>query len=402
MVIDMEENLKRMPDESQDQYFYRICSMKDSLGFTWPQMAEIFNKEFGCNNGDTSYRKKWAAFKSVFEANADKLVGEDKYLEEIRQATDELYKAKRQLYDQRREYNKILVSDARADNLTERLIEAANVVPLKNYSDMFVLDERDSNKEAILCISDWHYGATSNNIWNTYNVDICKQRVAKLFAKTVDALQEHDIQTLHVVLLGDLVSGAIHTGVRVASEENVCEQLMHVSEMIANFINELSVYVGNINVYSTYGNHARTVQDKKDSVHADNMERIIGWWLRQRLKDNQKVNVVDSEYYEFIYFNICGYNVVCTHGDLDKLNDIGVVVNSLFTKKYGESIDYTFSADKHHLESFEQFGIESTLVGSLCGTDEYANNKRLYSNPTQTLCIFTPDDGKLCSYNINL
>lgn len=396
------ENLKRMPDESQDQYFYRICSMKDSLGFTWPQMAEIFNKEFGCNNGDTSYRKKWAAFKSVFEANADKLVGEDKYLEEIRQATDELYKAKRQLYDQRREYNKILVSDARADNLTERLIEAANVVPLKNYSDMFVLDERNSNKEALLCVSDWHYGSTSNNIWNTYNVDICKQRVAKLFTKTVDALQEHDIYTIHIVLLGDLVSGAIHTGVRVASEENTCEQLMHVSEMIASFINELSIYVDNINVYSTYGNHARTVQDKKDSVHADNMERIIGWWLRQRLKDNCKISVIDSAYYEFIYFDICGYNIVCTHGDLDKLKDIGVTINSVFSKKYSKSIDYTFSGDKHHIESFEQFGIESTLVGSLCGTDEYANNRRLYSNPTQTLCIFTPDDGKLCTYNIKL
>lgn len=402
MVIDMEENLNRLPNESQDQYFYRICSMKDSLGFTWPQMAEIFNKEFGCNNGDTSYRKKWAAFKSVFDANADKLVGEDKYLEEIKQATDELYKAKRQLYDQRREYNKMLVSDARADNLTERLIEAANIAPLKNYYDMFVSNEKSSNKEALLCISDWHYGATSNNIWNTYNVNICKQRVAKLFTKTVDALQEHDIRTLHIVLLGDFVSGAIHTGVRVASEENTCEQLMHVSEIIANLINELSVYVSNINVYSTYGNHARTVQDKKDNIHADNMERIIPWWIRQRLKDNHKINIVDSEYYEFIYFDICGYNVVCTHGDLDKLKDIGVTINSIFSKKYGKPIDYTFSGDKHHIESFEQFGIESTLVGSLCGTDEYANNCRLYSNPTQTLCIFTPDDGKLCTYNIKL
>ena len=108
MVIDMEENLKRMPDESQDQYFYRICSMKDSLGFTWPQMAEIFNKEFGCNNGDTSYRKKWAAFKSVFEANADKLVGEDKYLEEIRQAKYELEKERQKLYATKVEANRNL------------------------------------------------------------------------------------------------------------------------------------------------------------------------------------------------------------------------------------------------------------------------------------------------------
>lgn len=29
------------------------------------------------------------------------------------------------------------------------------------------------------------------------------------------------------------------------------------------------------------------------------------------------------------------------------------------------------------------------MVSSLCGTDDYANNKRLYANPAQTLCILT-------------
>ena len=62
--------------------------------------------------------------------------------------------------------------------------------------------------------------------------------------------------------------------------------------------------------------------------------------------------------------------------DLDKFKDIGVTINSLFSKKYGKTIDYTFSGDKHHLEAFEQFGVESTLVGSLCGTDEYAKSLR--------------------------
>jgi hypothetical protein len=398
----MVDSLKRMENENDEQYFYRICNMKETLGFTWPQMAEIFNNEFGCNKGDTAYRKKWSAFKSVLNANTDKIVGDNSYTNELQDQIDELYKAKRLLADQRREYNKMLVSDARADNLAEKLIEAANIVPLKNYSDVFTFKNTASVEEAVLCLSDWHYGQMSDNIWNQYNTSICLQRVAKLFDKVVAAIREHEIKTLHIALLGDFVNGAIHTGCRVASEESTCEQLMHVSEILDNFVNAISVYVDRVNIYSTYGNHARTIQNKNDSIHADNMERVIPWWLKQRLKDNDKVDVIDSEYYEFIYFDVCGYNVVCTHGDLDKFNDLGVVVNSLFTKKYGKAIDYTFSGDKHHLEAFEQFGIESTLVGSLCGTDEYANNKRLYSNPMQTLCIFTPEDGKLCSYNIKL
>lgn len=398
----MDNNLKRLDGETQDQYFYRICSMKESLGFTWPQMTEIFNAEFGCSKGDTAYRKQWAAFNKVFTANADKLVGENVYSNELQEQLDEIYKAKRQLWDQRREYNKLLTSDARADHLAEKLIEAANLVPLQNYSDMFAFNSATSDEEAVLCLSDWHYGQVSNNIWNEYNTEICKERVAKLFDKVSSALQEHNIKTLHIVLLGDFVSGAIHTGVRVASEENTCDQLMHVSEILANFINALSIYVDEVNVYSTYGNHARTIQNKNDSIHSDNMERVIPWWLKQRLKDNTKVDIIDSEFYEFIYFNVCGYNVVCTHGDLDKFKELGITINSLFSKKYGKTIDYTFSGDKHHLESFEQFGIESSLVGSLCGTDEFANTKRLYSNPLQTLCIFTPEDGKMCTYNIKL
>ena len=398
----MNSNLKRLDGETQEQYFFRVCSMKESLGFTWPQMAEIFNAEFGCSKGDTAYRKEWAAFNKIFNANADKLVGDNVYSNEIQEQIDELYKIKKQVADQRREYNKILTSDARADHLVEKLIEAANVVPLENYSNIFAFKNSNSKEEAILALSDWHYGQISNNIWNEYNTEICLRRVATLFDKVASALQEHSVQTLHIVLLGDFVSGAIHTGVRVASEEDTCDQLMHVSELLANFINFISRCVDKVNVYSTYGNHARTIQNKNDSIHSDNMERVIPWWLKQRLKDNDRVNIIDSDYYEFIYLNVCGYNVVCTHGDLEKLKDFGVIVNSLFSKKYGKTIDYTFNGDKHHLESFEQFGIESALVGSLCGTDEFANNKRLYSNPMQTLCIFTPDDGKLCTYNIKL
>ena len=403
MVTVMNENLKRLENESDDQYFRRVCEMKTNLGFTWSQMSDIFNDEFGCYKGEDAYRKRWAALNGSPNAKASKVVNNDfLHLNEIKETTDELYKIKKQIADQRREYNKMLTKDARAEHLMEKLIEAANIVPLKKYSDVFTLNANATTKEAILLLSDWHYGQVSDNIWNKYNTDVCIDRVGVLFEKVYHALKEHYIKKIHIVLLGDLINGSIHTTCRVASEENTCEQLMNVSELLAHFINSISRCVHEVNVYSTYGNHARTIQNKHDSIHADNMERVIPWWLKQRLKDNPKVKVIDSEYHEFIYFDVCGHSVVCTHGDLDRFKDMGVTINSLFSKKYGKTIDYTFSGDKHHLEAFEQFGIESALVGSLCGTDEYANNKRLYSNPMQTLCVFTPDDGKLCTYNIKL
>ena len=168
-------------------------------------------------------------------------------------------------------------------------------------------------------------------------------------------------------------------------------------------INDLSKTVNHISVYSCYGNHLRTIQNKKDSIHSDNMEKVIPWWMKERLRNNSKVDIIDSEYKEFTKINVLGSNICCIHGDLEKnFKDIGVTLNTIFNKKFGETIDYTVSADKHHLEEFERMGIESILVRSLCGTDEFANNGRLYSRPGQTIMIFNDVYGRESTYNIPL
>ena len=100
--------------------------------------------------------------------------------------------------------------------------------------------------------------------------------------------------------------------------------------------------------------------------------------------------------------NVCGYNICCTHGDLDNIRYFGVTMNTIFTRLYGSAIDYTVSADKHHIEQLDRLGIDSTIVPALCGTDGYANDKRLYSNPAQTIMVFNPEYGKDAVYNVRL
>nr|DAF80776.1 MAG TPA: DNA polymerase II small subunit [Bacteriophage sp.] len=393
---------KKLSEENENQYILRICSMKEQNNWTWEDIAKILNDSLGHNYGESAYRKRYQSFSKMMADNEDTLFTEDEYLKKIREEKEELFKAKKQFQDQRREYNKILTMDARSDHLTEELIKIAKSLPtrqLNNFSDIPVVE---SGKEAILVLADWHYGEISDNIWNKYNTDICKQRVEKLYEKVSQYLRHNRVEKLHIMLLGDEIHGAIHSSCRVMSEEDTCEQLMHVSEIIAQFIDALSSKVNHIDVYSTYGNHARTIQNKDDSIHSDNMERIIPWWIRQRLQNNNRVNIIESDYYEFIAFNVCGYNIAGCHGDLDKVKNFGVVANTIFSKLYGKTIDYAFLADKHHIEEFEQLGIESILVRSLCGADEYSNNKRLYSAPGQTLVIFTPEDGRQCTYNIKL
>ena len=94
--------------------------------------------------------------------------------------------------------------------------------------------------------------------------------------------------------------------------------------------------------------------------------------------------------------------MVGVHGDLDFSKNTGQILNSLFQKKKGLSVDCVVMGDRHHMEEFESFGIDVVVVRSLCGTDEYANTKRLYSVPGQTLMIFNPSCGRDATYNIRL
>lgn len=404
-------DLHRLENENEEQFIFRLGQAKDSgnLDMSWDEIANIINKEFRTDESEyrseAAYRKPYQQAKRYFEANVFKTYkDEDSYFKELQIQKDAIYKEKRKLYDQRREYNKLLISDARAEHLCEELVKSANKL---NEEKPLVFKEKwfkpNIHKEAVLCWADWHYGMITDNIWNTYNTEICKERVKTLIEITKEFLKLNQIDVLTILTLGDAAHGSIHTGCRVQSEEDTCDQLMHVSELMAEAINELSTVVNHIDVYSCYGNHMRTIQNKNDSIHSDNMEKIIPWWLKQRLQNNTKVEIIESEYKEFTRVNILGTHICAVHGDLEKdFKKIGVTINTIFSKKFGETIDYTISADKHHIEEFEQLGIKSVLVPCLCGTDDHANNGRLYSDAGQTLMIFNDVYGRESTYHIPL
>lgn len=409
--MDIIIDLHRLENENEEQFIFRLGQAKDSgnLDMSWDEIANIINKEFRSDESEyrseAAYRKPYQQAKRYFEANVFKIYSdEDSYFKELQIQKDAVYKEKRKLYDQRREYNKLLTFDARAEHLNEELVKAANRL---NEEKPLIFNEKwfkpNIHKEAIMFWSDWHYGMTTDNIWNKYNTQICKNRVKAFVEMSKEFIRLNDIDVLDIVMLGDAAHGSIHTGCRIQSEEDTCDQLMHVSEIMAEAINDLSNVVNHIAVYSCYGNHMRTIQDKKESIHSDNMEKIIPWWIEQRLQNNSKIEIKYSEYKEFTKLNVLGKNICCVHGDLEKdFKQIGVTINTLFSRKFGETIDYTVSGDKHHLEEFEKFDIESILIRSLCGADEHSNNGRLYSRPGQTLMIFNDVYGREATYNIPL
>ena len=266
----------------------------------------------------------------------------DSYMAELEDKKRELAMERQRFFDQRREYNRLVSADGRAEHLYEMLAEAAN----KLGEEIGVLYQaNDSNagmhsdNDAIIVFSDWHYGMTTNNVFNKYNVEICKERVDKVVFEMISRIELHDCRNVHIVVLGDLIHGCTHVSARVASEELVCEQIMHSAELLAQSIYEISKHACNTYVYVTYGNHARTVQNKKDNIHSDNLERIVPWWLMERFKDNPTVIIVPEDDNEFILIDVCGHDFCASHGDLETVNTSPRLLTTLFSKKYGKDIE---------------------------------------------------------------
>lgn len=308
---------------------------------------------------------------------------------------DEIYKQKQQFYDQRREYNGQLRKEAREDYFMTEMVKAADKLnelkPLPHRPQLSWVDSNESQNEGLLVLSDFHYGLTASNFWNVYNKDVADSRMAYLVERVIEKIHTHKIKVLHLGILGDLIGGGIHVSNRVKSQDDVVDQLIQVSERIAEIISELAQHVDTVWVYTTWGNHSRLQVSLAESIHSDNLERIIPFWLEQRFKDNDRVAIVPCTHNELVSVKPCGVPCAIVHGDLD--NDVNAPLNAsmMYMRAYGEQLRYLFTGHMHHIHSKEQFDVEQIGVGSLCGVEDYAKSKRLFSKPSQCFCVFTPE-----------
>lgn len=398
-------DLQRRIDESAFDYHKRLVYGKlvdkTLADADYSELAELaYGKSY---SSDVARRMMYGSRQTLELIDEAQVSAADRsIIDDLEKKRIEVQKERQRLFDQRREYNKSIVSDARFEHLCDAIKTSSD--KLQSLDCMIdrekIFDSYTSDSEAIMVFSDWHMGMTTDNVFNTYNTKICEQRVNRVVKEAIKRIKLNACRKLHVVVLGDLIHGNCHVSARVASEEVAVDQLMHATELLSQAIYTLSRYVEETYVYMTYGNHARAVASKNDSIHRDNLERLSGWWMRMRFSNSDDVIVVDEDTNEFLFINACGHDICASHGDLDSVKSSPRLLATLFNKKYGKNIEYILLGDKHHRESFEELGITAAICGSLCGTDDFANDRRLYSEPSQLLLIVTPEDGVDAEYRI--
>lgn len=406
----IEKNQGESPLEFHKRIIYGKLVDKTLADIDFSELSEpVYGQTY---SSDVARRMMYGSRKTLELLEQTKLPSDIDSLNEIENRMIELRKEQQRFYDQRREFNKVVSVEGRKEHIYDALIASANMLPETIggvFQDAPIISDHFSSaeNEAVLVFSDWHYGMTTNNVFNTYNTDICKQRIINVVNNARQRIVLNHCSKLHIVVLGDIFHGAIHASARVAAEELVCDQLMQASELLAQAIFDLSKCVDETIVYTTYGNHARTVQNKKDSLHRDNMERLVPWWLEQRIIAEEhflgtelNIKVTPESDTEFLFIDACGHEICASHGDLDSVKSSPRLLTTLFQKKYGKDIECIILGDKHHRETFDELGVTAMICGSLCGTDDHASDKRLFSSPSQLLLIVNSDIGVDAEYRL--
>lgn len=375
----MEFELKKREDESEYQYFYRICKMKSALGFTWPQIAQLMNGELGIECGEAKYRKDWTTFERIFNANADKLVGDGKYLEEIKEARYELEKERQKLYATKVEANRNLRQESRAELFYENIRDSIATLPMPNIvfgtSDYFA----DHDKEYVLTIADIQGGANFKITNNEYSLKICEDRFNKLLDMVTEYVSHNRIDRLHILELGDSIQGIIHLTDLKLNETSVVEAVVTISRLIANFLNQLSTYCYIDYYHTPTSNHSqlRPIGSKANELVYEDMEYVIGHYVEDMLVNNNRVSVHLNDGYDYIEIPIFGFNVMAMHGHTIKNLDTALRDLSI---TYRKLIDYVFIGHFHNGKvipgnEHDSHDTELLLCPSFQGTDPYAFNK---------------------------
>ena len=390
------------------------------------QIKEIGNAELGITYTDSWYRKKSKSIRkpdpkyvnkretieqrhqaalikaqNKFDANLEARETEDDVpiisdaTSEVRELLDQTRKERLKLSDERQQVTAMYRRISREETLREMAIEAAREVNRRFLLESSEPIRSNADHAGLLLISDWHYGISINNIFNTYNPEIARERIMNLRDQVIIKGRQNNITDLVVANLGDLIAGNIHLQIRINSRLDVISQTQEISEILAEFLADLSQYF-NVTLYTVLDNHSRIDPNKETSLQLESLARFTPWYLKERLK-HTNVKILDNTIDDNIAtFKILKYSILGVHGDLDKQSKL-VEKLTTFTQQH---YDLIVSAHMHHFSADESNGTIVICNGSLMATDDYAFKLRLNSDPSQTLIILSEDTPVECIYRL--
>ncbi len=279
-------------------------------------------------------------------------------------------------------------------------------ISIGEHSPAFAIGKRT----LVLCIADCHFGAEwivrglRGEILNRYNPEVFAERMDDLLMQVRDIIDRESISDVQLLLCGDSLDGMLRPSQLMKLRWGVIESCMRFSEHMAQWIAALSQYA-TVSVCGVDGNHTetRSLNSKRGDFPGENLEKVIFWFLAERLKDVPGV-LVDSITEQQKHLTVQGFSILLTHGtDIKSLENAAKQTMLL----YGESIDYLICGHKHREQEYvsgytDQGNAVVIRVPSLCGMDEYAQRLGYGGRPGALAMVLEAGYGRRCIYPISL
>ena len=405
----MEDILKRLSEENESQYIWRIGQAKDAglIDSTWEELAPRLNSEIGLDEtewrGESAFRKKYRVMQQSYDDVFSKLQFSTSRLSDIEKQTRELEKEKIKLQTEKLEYNRWLREEARDELICEKICSAIRESNELIHPEPLVINKSD--RSAILAFGDEHYASEftvyglHGEIINAYSPEIFEQRMWELFYKVIDIVHKEDLNTLHIFALGDFTDGILRCSQLMKLRYGVVEGTVKYANFISNWLNELSKYV-KIKYQMVYGNHSelRMLGQPKGTFKEENTGMFVREMIKARLENNPNFEMIINPT-GLIFDNIEGFNTLAIHGEVRNMES----AIKDFSNTYNTDIRILIGGHMHHYKA-ETVGVNREVINvpSIIGIDDYSMSLNKTSNPGATLLIIEKDAGVSVEYKIKL
>ena len=390
----------RQPNETPKAYRIRLYKNRELYGLKNPEIGKLCNEAFGVDWDESAHRKKTKNYLDGYNDAKEELGTADQQLQnmidENNRLKREIQKEKQKLSDERVEFNRQIRQEARKESyvdMVKRIIcEDTEPMNVNVHYTLF-----NSQTDLLCHLTDIHTGIEINTWKNVFNEDVLKQRIEKYTSDILDIRGLHQSQNCYLII-GEIISGLIHSNLRLQNNMDLMEQFKYVSELISAMLVRLANNFNHIYVYTTPGNHSRISPKKEDSLDGENMDVLLSFYLKARLQNVDNVSICDNTIEpEIAMFNIRGNNVFSAHGHKD--SPANMVQN--FTMMFGIKPDIVLLGHRHTNGLTTVYDTKVIESGCVSGSDQFATSIRKVNRPEQTVSVIG-DKGLICLYDIQL
>lgn len=393
-------------NETEREYIWRVGKYVSEGKITWKELANIINEKWRDSEeeyrDESAYRKPFQSAKSYYEDVFSKMISNE-YSDNIAEQKRELEIERQKLYATKTEYTRSIRQQSRFELFYENIAkELITIEPPRFKKRSYI----HNNKCSVLTFCDIHAGAVFKNKTNNYSFNEITRRFEVLLSYMNDYVYKNDISRLKVIGIGDDIQGILRLTDLQINESSVVEATVFVAKTISHFLNELSS-VCDIEYYHVpSSNHSqlRPIGTKASELANEDVEYIIGNYIKDVLSENSAITVVTNFGNDYIEVPIFNFNVLATHGHRIKNIENYVKNISFKNRKFYDTIivAHFHSGKEIVVGEGKNNDVEVLVCPSFIGTCPYADSLLLGAKASCKIFVFDEKYGHTDTYKIML